>query len=111
MVALGPDELTRKRNGEAARWNDPGRRRPKLASWPASIFHSQRAPFQAQGWNCGSLLDSNTHRQAKAPSVKTFYDTCCLNRRSRVGVSEMSLLLVGAAWYGPGTAQTMVEQV
>lgn len=78
----------------------------------ASIhFPSQRAPFQAQGWNCGSLLDSNTHRQANAPSVKTFYDTCCLNHRSRVGVSEMSLLLVGAAWYGPGTAQTMVEQV
>ena len=101
MVELDPDEVARKRNGEAARWTDPGRRR--LERGLTSIQVQTPTPI-IPGPKCdhGSPLGSITHRQSNAPGIKTFYDTCCLNRRSRVGVSEVSFLLVGAAWYGPG---------
>lgn len=73
---------------------------------PADIF---------LGKSCvrGSLADPiTTHRQSSAPGITTFYDTCCLNRRSRVGGSETSFLPIGvveSVWHGPGIAQTMVD--
>lgn len=83
MVGLEPDELTRKKNGEAARWNDPGTRRPKLASWPASNSHSQRAPSQAQG-SIVAACSIATHIAMQTP------------RASRLAMTHSSSIVVVA---------------
>jgi hypothetical protein len=113
MVGLEPDEVARKVDGEAARWNDPGRGQLELASIQ---FPPLTVIIPTSKYDRGSLADSTTtHRQPNVSAIKTFYDTCCLNCRSRVGGSETSFLAigaVGAVWYGPGFAlKKTVHQV